>query len=158
MVRPLRQTPIPSCSIEGRGERPWFPSNSSIHALVDPVSSGRTEIHTIAFSANARISLIALGARFLKVAPCTFTHPLDVFSLLYSVFRPIPQRIRLSTRYTAAVRGLHQTERTLLCKWIVYSLATTSSMALRPGLPDGVSAVVDVDFGGMTIVNVLATR
>lgn len=31
-----------------------------------------------------------------------------------------------------AICGLHQTERTLLCRWMVYSRATTSSMALRP--------------------------
>ena len=49
-----------------------------------------------------------------------------------------------------AIRGLHQTERTLLCRWIVYSRATTSSMALRPwaGLPvDGL-----LDLGGMVII------
>ena len=39
-------------------------------------------------------------------------------------------------RRELAIRGLHQTERTLLCRWIVYSRATTSSMALRWALPD----------------------
>ena len=36
-----------------------------------------------------------------------------------------------------AIRGLHQTERTLLWRWMVYSRATTSSMAERPLLPAG---------------------
>ena len=36
---------------------------------------------------------------------------------------------------TLTIRGLHQTARTLLWRWMVYSRATTSSMALRPGLP-----------------------
>ena len=36
--------------------------------------------------------------------------------------------------YSLTISGLHQTEHTLLCKWMVYSRATTSEMALRPAL------------------------
>lgn len=44
--------------------------------------------------------------------------------------------------HITAIRGLHQTERTLLCMWMVYSRATTSSMALRPTLPAGLLDLV----------------
>lgn len=49
--------------------------------------------------------------------------------------------------------GLHQTgydlERTRLCRWMVYSRATTSAMALLPDLPAG--ALLDFDLFGIAI-------
>lgn len=75
---------------------------------------------------------MALGALFLKLTPCTYC-VLD--NALFSVFRPMPTNSAHSfdmRRYWLTIRGLHQTERTRLCRWMVYSLATTSSMALRP--------------------------
>lgn len=69
----------------------------------------------------------------------------------YSVFRPMPA---LSTPAVEAagvgeptIRGLHQTERTLLCRWMVYSRATTSSMALRPA--PALPAAGLLDLGGI---------
>lgn len=87
----------------------------------------------MAFSAKARISLMARGARFLKETPCTCyrVYLLDS-TLVFSLPPDAGQRAQRVCLLVAAIRGLHQTERTLLCMWMVYSRATTSSMALRP--------------------------
>jgi hypothetical protein len=55
------------------------------------------------------------------------------------------------------VYGLHQTERTRLCKWMVYSRATTSAMALRPALGFWVFWVVDM-FSFYVVVVVVVGR
>jgi hypothetical protein len=55
--------------------------------------------------------------------------------------------------HITAIRGLHQTERTLLCMWMVYSRATTSSMALRPWAPVlPAAALLDLEALGMATV------
>jgi hypothetical protein len=55
--------------------------------------------------------------------------------------------------HVTAIRGLHQTERTLLCMWMVYSRATTSSMALRPWGPVlPAAALLDLEALGMATV------
>lgn len=87
-------------------------------------------MRTMALCANALISLMARGARFLKVTPCSYSNvrqhsvqvsrsQVYVFHVLHHFF---PGRRKL--------RG-----RTLLCMWMVYSRATTSAMAERPCLP-----------------------
>lgn len=113
-------------------------------------SMNRILKHTMAFSANARISLIALGARFLKVAPCT-CYP----SLLIRHNSCLQSSARCRTAHSkvrvTAIRGLHQTERTLLWRWMVYSRATTSSMALRPWVLPAVG-LLDLEAWGMATV------
>lgn len=55
-----------------------------------------------------------------------------------------------------AIRGLHQTERTLLCRWMVYSRATTSSMALRPGPCLPAEGLLDLAWFGIVTAGGLA--
>jgi hypothetical protein len=80
----------------------------------------------MALVANALISLMARGALFLKVTPCSCPelnqHPNTHHSWLGSI-----QRI----------------SRTRLCRWMVYSRATTSAMAERWGfLVDDILAAI----------------
>lgn len=90
---------------------------------------------TIALVANSRISLMARGALFLKLMPwtCVRLDIILVFSLPSDANSFYAGSMRIPcAQEELAIRGLHQTERTLLCRWMVYSRATTSSMALRP--------------------------
>ena len=70
---------------------------------------------TIAWRANALISLIAFGALFLKLTPWSW---------------PNSQRSAHLSRPNFA-------SHTRLCMWMVYSRATTSAMAERVAFPVG---------------------
>lgn len=75
--------------------------------------------------ANALISLMALGARFLKVTPCScFPRNVSIPRL-----QSIKTRPDESLKRRVSARGVGK--RTLLCMWMVYSRAITSWMAAR---------------------------
>ena len=104
---------------------------------------------------------MALGALFLKLTPWTYTHVLALCSS--SVFRPIhntaadrhPSQRDRSGQVPAtacAVPSLDFTklnQHTRLWRWIVYSRATTSAMALRWVLPAGFFALGAISGGQM---------
>lgn len=103
-------------------------------------SVGKSEVQgrvrTMAWVANALISLMALGARFLKVTPCSCsTH----------VCQRISHFLNPSRCLRAAFDLVRWGKRTRLCMWMVYSRATTSAMAERLVLPvflvDDISAI-----------------
>ena len=89
----------------------------------DDVTNGRKGL-TIAFSANFLISLMARGARFLKETPCIYEDHTDRSSQQWSIGNCRDESSDVDSQ-----------QRTRLCMWIVYSLATTSAMADRPVLP-----------------------
>lgn len=95
------------------------------------------------FFDGSRSSL--LEAYAVDLGPVRFL----IFS--YSVFRPmlalLTPAIEAAGVGEPTIRGLHQTERTLLCRWMVYSRATTSSMALRPA--PALPAAGLLDLGGI---------
>ena len=78
----------------------------------------------MAFSANFLISLMARGARFLKETPCIYGDHTDNSGQHWSIENCKDESSDVDTQ-----------QRTRLCMWIVYSLATTSAMADRPVLP-----------------------
>jgi hypothetical protein len=100
------------------------------------------QVLTIAFSANFLISLIARGALFLKETPWTYYRRIE------SVFRPKCLSFQ-NDHNVDFIKLIYQVYRslTLLCRWIVYSRATTSAMAERP-LPAGL-VVEDLVLGAI---------
>lgn len=96
---------------------------------------------TIAFSAKSLISLMARGARFLKETPWT--------CVIWKIRYQSSARCQL-IKLKPTIHGLHQTEHTRLCRWMVYSRATTSAMALRPALGFWVFWVLDI-FAGFVV-------
>lgn len=97
-------------------------------------------IRTMALVAKDLISLMARGALFLKVTPCSFTRkPLASLFSKTSNFSPFSHNN--SSRYSI--------RRTLLCMWMVYSRATTSAMAERwVGFFDDISELIDGQLSG----------
>lgn len=97
-------------------------------------------MHTIDLNAKALISLMARGARFLKVTPCICSqHSISIY-LPHQCFS-LARASRVIVVEIEGERTRGQKKRTLLWRWMVYSRATTSAMAERPCLP--VFLVVD---------------
>ena len=111
---------------------------------------------------------MARGALFLKLTPWIcfipktttvrfgflfnsfeFSLPPDTFPLMIALFSPAFTQDEEADLGSQAIRGLHQTERTLLCRWMVYSRATTSSRALRPAPDLPAVDLLDLPLGGI---------
>lgn len=76
----------------------------------------------MALVAKALISLMALGALFLKVTPCSY---------------PFSQHPNSNPAEDTVKKQKKTKKHTRLCMWMVYSRATTSAMAERVAFPEG---------------------
>lgn len=112
---PWYRLPRPSCSAGGRRGHPWCPIDElsmSANWFPSGVRGGwehRSKKLTIACSAKARISLIALGARFLKLTPWHYNSGKEVAISLPPECHLLEKTLRDECFWSFGHSGLHKT-------------------------------------------------